>query len=129
MKYIYLIDDDEIVNFINKKVISVFFENPIITIYKDSQEAFLTLVSIPNQEKVSFPDYIFIDINMPMLGGWELLDSLAEKSINELMTSQIFLLSSLIVPEDKERASAHKIKPILVEKPLTIEKLKTLFQF
>ena len=69
---------------------------------------------------------LFLDINMPILTGWDVLD-LIDK-MHESIKKQliIFMLSSSINPNDKMRATAHPLVADFIEKPLTVEIIQDL---
>ena len=114
-KNILLVDDDVIYLFIAQKTILMQFPNADITICKNGQEALLELDSLS-------PDVMFLDINMPVLNGWDLLDKLQGKDNQD--QSPIFIVSSSINENDRKRAHTHKLVKGYIEKPITESKLK-----
>ena len=51
-----------------------------------------------------FPQVIFVDINMPVLDGFAFLDLYEETFYHEHPDTRIYMLSSSLRPEDKERS-------------------------
>ncbi|UZR97734.1 response regulator [Chondrinema litorale] len=131
IKNILLVDDDEIVNFFNKTVISraVYTEN--ITISRDGIEALDYLQSSINDET---PDLIMLDINMPRMDGWQFLDEYKNIKQNLKKHPVIIMLSSSNNSVEIEKArnsgeiSAFKNKPLTGEKfQEIIDQFSTLF--
>ena len=69
---ILLVDDDNTANFIAKRLIEKTFQSTRINVAKNSKE---TLVNLKNQ-KDEFPNAIFLDINLGIENGWEILDKI-----------------------------------------------------
>lgn len=73
-----------------------------------------------------FPDLIFLDISMPVMDGFELLDELEKYYKHEVCNAKIVILTSFDRFEEKERALKYKgivkylIKPLTREKALKI---------
>lgn len=70
------------------------------------------------------PDIIFVDINMPNVNGWELIEKL--KTI--CPHKKIFILSSSIDQNDIRKAQSYKIVNDFISKPLTINRLQEIIR-
>jgi len=119
-----LVDDDSTANFIAKKLIERTFKSSRINVAKNSKETLGNLKS----EKAEFPNTIFLDINLGIENGWEILDKilrLKEKgSIKKI--PNIIILSSSIYDGDKEKAKDHDNVVSFISKPLSIDKLEDI---
>ncbi|WP_299263436.1 response regulator [uncultured Psychrosphaera sp.] len=73
------------------------------------------------------PIVIFLDINMPNIGGFEFLEKFAElRKTLELKSCVIMMYSSSDLPEDKARASSFNfVKDFLTKGEIQIDELKT----
>ena len=69
---ILLIDDDSIANLISTKVIEMTSNFNVISITHSSQ-ALESLRQWSTISDVTFPEIIFLDVNMPVMNGWEFL--------------------------------------------------------
>lgn len=69
---------------------------------------------------------IFLDINMPVLSGWDVLDEL-KKSVPSIKSNiSVFMLSSSVDPNDKMKAKEFDMVKGFCEKPLTIEAFQSI---
>ena len=70
------------------------------------------------------PQKILLDINMPMMGGWEFLDHFESRFSQFAIGTPIFILSSSINPEDKEKANNDPRVMCMLEKPFDFEQIE-----
>lgn len=120
IKRILLIDDDPIQNLINSKMIQKIEVTDDLVVAENGKEAFQKYLT--NGQVV--PEVIFLDINMPVMDGWEFLDYLNLEK-NELQP-HIYMLTSSVSPEDIERSESNHLVKGFITKPLSLEKLKFL---
>lgn len=125
---VMLIDDNELDNFINQKIIegNYFSDKVYVNTSGVSALEFLKNLSV-NEElaEVLFPKVIFIDINMPLMDGFQFVEQY--KKLEGMPEGiKLAILTSSINPEDKIRAE-HMDKDIMfINKPLTDEVLNSL---
>ncbi|UZR99228.1 response regulator [Chondrinema litorale] len=116
---ILLIDDDDIFRLTASKILKKVYPQLEIFSAKNGEEALNQLI-----EKPIDLDLILLDINMPIMNGWEFLDAYASKEFkNEI---PIYVLSSSIDPNDKEKADNNPKVIGFIEKPLSFAKAKQL---
>lgn len=87
-----MIEDDKIQQLIFKKKLSHMFPELLIFILSTPTEA----IDFLEENEV---DLIFLDLNLPEMSGWEIIDLLKKNSIQ----SKLILVSSSVSEEDKER--------------------------
>ena len=125
LQKVLLIDDDDIVNSINKVIIKhAKFANEIVaeTIASDAIDY------IKNQEKEgSLPELIFLDINMPEMDGWDFVDEYVKLGFED-NGPRIIMLTSSINPRDENRASLIDEITDFMSKPLSPELLDEIYQ-
>jgi CheY-like chemotaxis protein len=125
---ILLIDDDPITLMLCKMVIKkASFSNEIAT-SKNGEEAlqyFDTLKQIDsNNEFKKQPQLIFLDLNMPVMGGWEFLESFSTSDYADYNKTKVIILSSTIDPEDLEKSKKYPMVIDFLSKPISKEMLE-----
>ncbi|MEM7106918.1 MAG: response regulator [Bacteroidota bacterium] len=118
-----IIDDDEISNFIYRKVINHSGLSKQIREFQQARAALDYLgKNLHNDDNL--PDIIFLDINMPVIDGWAFL-----KEYNDIVLPRlnkkivICMLSSSVYKEDIEKANSFSNVNEYISKPLTSEGL------
>ena len=127
---ILFVDDDPITLMLCKKVIAKSsFANEIATA-QDGEEAlkYFNTLKYDNTKKITdkIPQLIFLDLNMPVMGGWEFLDHFTSDAYAEFSETKVIILSSTIDPEDLERAKKHPVIIDFLSKPITTSMLEYL---
>ena len=125
LQKVLLIDDDDIVNSINKVIIKhAKFAEEIVS----ETIAMKALDYIKDQkENGKLPELIFLDINMPEMDGWDFIDEFAKLDLNE-NGPRIIMLTSSINPRDENRASLIDEITDFMSKPLSPEILDKIYQ-
>jgi len=124
---ILLVDDDEINNFISIKLIKKALEYTEITACLDGSYAIKKLLDLQAKDPHSLPDYILLDINMPIMNGWEFLEDFKRLAIDPLGKSKIYIISSSVFSNDINKAKSYPLVKNFISKPLNVEKIKELF--
>jgi len=125
---ILLVDDDEINNFISIKLIKKALLTSNIMACLNGKFAIDQLVEIQKKDPANLPDYILLDINMPIMNGWEFLDEYTRLNLDPLGKSKIFIISSSVFSNDINRARSYPLVKSFISKPLSVEKIKELFE-
>jgi two-component system, chemotaxis family, chemotaxis protein CheY len=120
---IYLIDDDVLVNYLNREMIQAMAPNYQIKTFELATNALDVLLKKVEQKEFSFPQWIFLDINMPFMDGWEFLSHYAQIPANYRENTKLCLLSSSIDLNDTERSAANPLVMEYLIKPLNEEQL------
>lgn len=127
LKCILLIDDDEATNFINKMIIENLDIAEHVQVAWNGKEAleYLTNTGMFENENENArypqPDLIFLDINMPVMDGWEFMNEYHKLDENKKGNKMIVMLTTSINPDDEIKASLiseitdFKSKPIFSE--------------
>lgn len=73
-----------------------------------------------------YPDYLFVDINMPYMTGWELMDKIKEEDYAFLQNCTIFIISSSSLDSDTQNIHQYPFIKDYILKPVSKEKLMDL---
>ncbi|WP_157273908.1 response regulator [Pedobacter sp. BAL39] len=121
---ILLIEDDLINRFIFRKIAAqINIPTHIVECY-NGQSAMDYLNSCKDvQEKI--PDILFVDLNMPLMNGWEFIAELPKLGISKPILQ--YILTSSISPDDMDRYDSiiPKLEEYLV-KPISKQKLASI---
>ena len=124
---VLLVDDDEINNFISIKLIKKALLNTEIMACLNGKFAIDQLVEIQRKDPDKMPDYILLDINMPIMNGWEFLDEFKRLNIDAVGKCKIFIISSSVFSNDINKARSYPLVKDFISKPLNVDKIKELF--
>jgi CheY-like chemotaxis protein len=124
LELIMCIDDDPITLMLFKKVVQKASFAKEITNATNGEEAILLINNITNQE--TKPQLIFLDLNMPVMGGWEFLDLFNASNYFTLNNTKVIILTSTIDPEDIKKSKSYPNVIEFLSKPITVEMLDYL---
>jgi CheY-like chemotaxis protein len=118
-----VIDDDDINIFIIKKIVEKTGLAINMTSKANGQQAIdFIKESLTNPE--TFPHLMLIDINMPIMNGWEFVE--AYQMLNVQHSVDMYILSSSVYENDIEKTKSYSSVKGFISKPLSIERLKEL---
>ncbi|WP_422361636.1 response regulator [Reichenbachiella sp.] len=124
----------------NIELVLVVEDDPIssyvINLALRQHEAFLECVELRNGQVAidhltengeNLPNLILLDINMPVMDGWDFLEKFSEMSVSKDIP--VVMLTSSINPDDIEKAKSHKLVKGFLSKPLNKDKLDEVLTF
>ncbi len=121
-KKIILIDDDKSTNYLNKFTIERSDVADEVIVFDSPLEALDYFQKRTDDEMGAL---ILLDINMPIMDGWEFLKHYAKININGKVDNVVMLTSS-IDPRDQELAKNNELVSDLKFKPLTLRMVNEL---
>ncbi len=124
---VLLVDDDEINNFISIKLIKKAVDNSAISACLNGRFAIEELLEIQKQDPSLLPDFILLDINMPIMNGWEFLDEYKRLNIDPQGKVKIYIISSSVFSNDINKARSYPLVKNFISKPLSVDKIKEMF--
>jgi CheY-like chemotaxis protein len=123
---VLFVDDDLMSNMHSKRIFEKGNLAEEILLADCGYEA-LALLKMRFENVKKFPEIIFLDIHMPRLSGWDVLDMFKELPLGEHNT-KIIMLTSSAEEADRARALKHPEVSGYAMKPLTEEYITELAQ-
>ncbi len=121
-KKIWVIDDDNIYQIIVKKIMERSEMFSEISSFKNGKDAIDELYN--SSENIdAIPDIILLDINMPIMDGWEFMDELGVIKPKFNADIVVYIVSSSIAIEDKNKSKSHENILGYLSKPVTLDDL------
>lgn len=117
-----LIDDSEIDNFINQKILESNFFASKIYVNTGGVSALEFLKNLAVNDNL-VPQVIFIDLNMPLMDGFQFISQFMKLPEKLISQSKLVILTSSFNPEDREKAHTLYSDILFLNKPLTDESL------
>lgn len=120
-----IIDDDPMTLYLCSIIIGKTIENAMITTFEKPEEALSYIQAnypLPTQEKT----VMLLDINMPVLSGWDFIQEMLEISPSVMDQFNIYIQSSSVDNRDIEKAAADPNIIDFISKPLKKDTLVTI---
>jgi CheY-like chemotaxis protein len=120
IKKALVIEDDLITMYLNKMVLenASFCDNIVEATNGDEALAYFENIEKGDNSMDNLPEVILLDLNMPVMGGWEFFEAFVQKFPEFVKKTNIFVLSSSIDPKDQERALKDPNIAAFLSKPL-----------
>ncbi len=124
-----LVDDNEIDNLINQKMIEATGLAENIYTHTGARSAIEFLRNLEKIQGLSdqvLPEVIFLDIDMPLMDGFQFLDEFGKLSNETQEKCKVVILTSSINPQDLDKSKNYDTVRDYLNKPLTQEALDEL---
>lgn len=123
---VMLIDDNEIDNLINQKMIEASNLAEHVFTHTGARGAIEFLKNIQQLSGSFLPEIIFLDIDMPLMDGFQFLEEFEKLSDNVKNNCGVVMLTSSINPQDLNKAKKSAYVKKYINKPLSAEVLESL---
>ena len=127
-KLAYVVEDDRITAAITELIAKKDLRCRTVKTFGNGQLAFDQFASAV-QNGSDLPDLILLDLNMPLMDGWEFLDALGELALQQQVC--VFILTSSIHPDDMAKATHYEQVKGYFSKPLdkpNVARMQTLLK-
>jgi CheY-like chemotaxis protein len=122
IKKVLLVDDDDIFNMLHGEVLKRLIPGVRIEIFKSGVE----VTEYLQRENENDIDLIFLDIRMPVMGGFEVLDAMATMDPKRFENTRIYVLSSTLDDRDLQRAKATPLVTDFIGKPMSFDTMRSI---
>lgn len=124
---VLLVEDDEIVNYYNEFTLKEAGFAKEIVVTTNGREGLDYLdKALTGEEGYKMPDLILLDINMPVMDGFEFLEAYEDEDFHGRAKALVVMLTTSLHPQDQERAAAFESVSAYLYKPLLADKLKEI---
>ncbi|WP_111309510.1 response regulator [Confluentibacter sediminis] len=124
---VYVIDDDEIYQFTIKKILKSFDLPFEIKSFPDGEEA-INFIDDHKNNEAELPDIVFLDINMPIMDGFEFLEEFEKIKSDLCKNTIVHMVSSSVDEVDIERAKKNKNISSYITKPVNPKEIERIIK-
>ncbi|MDX2286929.1 MAG: response regulator [Bacteroidia bacterium] len=125
MQTVFIIDDDPIFQFLAAQGLNKFGIACEVRPFENGADAIRAL-SQADAEGSPWPMLMLLDLNMPVMNGWEFLEACAGLLGSRPIATQIYVVTSSISSEDRERAFQYPMVARFISKPIPIAEWNAL---
>ncbi|MDT0555365.1 response regulator [Patiriisocius hiemis] len=120
-----IVDDDPIFVFGAKRIMELSNFCKGFMVFNNGRDALDSLSPLVISGE-NIPDVILLDLNMPIMDGWQFLDEFIKIKTNKKIV--IYIVSSSIDPADTEKAKQYQNVSNFIVKPITVDNLKAILK-
>ena len=121
-----LVDDNENTNFLHQMLLEDMGITEEILFAGNGLEA-INLIQKRISSKQACPELILLDINMPVMDGFEFIEEFERKFLQRFPKTALFVLSSSVSENDKTKALGYQSVKGFLPKPLLSNQLEEIF--
>lgn len=125
-KKLFFIDDDQATNVYHKIIVNRAEICEEAVFFDSAEKALETYIELKKDPDAVLPDYIFLDINMPIMDGWQFIQEFERLHINDQQV--IIMLTTSLSKSDRDKANNFGFVQGFWSKPMNVEMLNKLIQ-
>ncbi len=123
---VYVIEDDSTTATITRILLEKNLHSGRVQLYANGQQAFNQLAAALSKGTDDVPDLILLDLNMPLMDGWEFLDAFSRLPLPHPVC--VLVLTSSINPEDRIKAASYQSVAGYFAKPLELSSVMQILR-
>lgn len=124
---VLFIDDDNVALMLNGKLVEkANFAKETLTALNGKLALDYYSDLLESQGDTDYPQLVFLDLNMPIMDGWDFLKEFSNTFYPHFSGTKIIVLSSSINPEDLQKSKTFPMVIDFIPKPVSIEILNRL---
>lgn len=120
-----LLIDDDINNFLSKEIIELYLPQAQVSETRSAAVA-LKLIKSNLALHKKLPDIILLDINMPVMNGWDFVEAFEKLDSDEIAKIKLYIYTSSVYYKDFDKAKTYKSIKNIYSKPLTESMLQEI---
>ena len=121
----YIIDDDKLHHFGMKRIMNyINIPTHVLQFYNGLQA--LDFIRENLDKLFNLPNLMFLDVNMPVMNGWQFLDEFIKLIPSQNRRTTIYMVTSSISEIDIMKAASYQEITEYVIKPASVEQVKEL---
>ena len=121
VRHVVLIDDEDDCNFVSRLVLKKAGYSGHITVFTSGAEALEWLRTVKGSD---LPDLVFVDINMPLMSGFQFLEACGAEGLFPNGHSSVIVFSGSNLPIDIDRAHSFPFVSAYAEKALDVDRFQ-----
>lgn len=123
-----IIDDDDVYINLVKKIINIKNLSENLLVFKNGKEALDYFKAIiTNIDEAAFPEIILLDLNMPVMDGWNFLKEFTQIKSAIKNKTTLYIVSSSINPDDMAKSKEFTDVSDYLVKPINMDDFEAIF--
>ncbi|RYU96140.1 response regulator [Emticicia agri] len=121
----WIIDDDKILTYVLQRIMGTVDSFANIEIFPNGKEA-INQLAVARKNPESLPDIILLDLNMPVMDGWQFLDEFEKINLDKKIS--LYIVSSSIDTHDHNKAKKYKTVADFLIKPIGKKQIEQMVE-